>query len=484
MFEQVFKNIDDILYKDPGADSELDYVGQTSWVLFLRYLDEIEKEKADEATLSGDHYEFLINDEFRWSSWAMPKGVGGQVDHHIALTGPDLVDFVDQKLFPYLANFKYQAENPQSLEYKVGEIFSELKNKIQSGYNLREIIELADGLPFGTEKERHELSHLYETKIKNMGNAGRNGGQFYTPRPLIRAMVKVLDPKISETIYDPALGSAGFLCEAYEYIYNKMEKSTDNLTQLQENTLYGKEKKNLAYVIGVMNMILHGIEAPNVIHTNTLGENIRDIQEKDRHDIIIANPPFGGKERAEVQQNFDIKSGETASLFMQHFIKSLKGGGRAAIVIKNTFLTNSDNSDIALRKLLLEYCNLDTVLVLPRNTFPGSPVNTIVLFFKKGEPTKKIWYYNLDPGRNLGKKSPLNDKDLAEFIELQKTKPETEKSWMLKIGDVNEETYDLSVKNPNLPEEAPLRDPKEILAEMESLDSETNIILKSIKDFL
>ena len=484
MFEQVFKNIDDILYKDPGADSELDYVAQTSWVLFLRYLDEIEKENAEEAILSGDNYEFLIKDEFQWSSWAMPKGQDGKVDHHVALTGPDLVDFVDQKLFPYLSNFKYQADNPQTLEYKVGEIFSELKNKIQSGYNLREIIELADGLPFGTEKERHELSHLYETKIKNMGNAGRNGGQFYTPRPLIRTMIKVLDPKIGETIYDPALGSAGFLCEAYEFIYNKMEKTTDNLTQLQENTLYGKEKKNLAYVIGVMNMILHGIESPNVIHVNTLGENIRDIQEKDRHDIILANPPFGGKERAEVQQNFDIKTSETAFLFMQHFIKSLKAGGRAAVVIKNTFLSNSDNASVSLRQLLLESCNLHTVLDMPSGTFLGAGVKTVILFFQKGEPTKKIWFYQMDPGRNMGKTNPLNDKDLTEFIELQKTKPETEKSWILKIGDVNKETYDLSVKNPNLPEEAPLRDPKDILKEMEILDSQTNVILKSIKDFL
>jgi type I restriction enzyme M protein len=484
MFEKVFKNIDDILYKDPGADSELDYVAQTSWVLFLRYLDEIEKEKADEATLSGDHYDFLIKDEFRWGTLAMPKGAGGQADHHVVLTGPDLVDFVDQKLFPYLANFKYQADNPQTLEYKVGEIFSELKNKIQSGYNLREIIELADGLPFGTEEERHELSHLYETKIKNMGNAGRNGGQFYTPRPLIRTMIKVLDPKVGETIYDPALGSAGFLCEAYGYIYNKMEKTTDNLTQLQENTLYGKEKKNLAYVIGVMNMILHGIESPNIIHVNTLGENIRDIQEKDRHDIILANPPFGGKERAEVQQNFDIKTGETAFLFMQHFIKSLKAGGRAAVVIKNTFLSNSDNGSVSLRQLLLESCNLHTILDMPGGTFLGAGVKTVILFFQKGEPTKKTWFYQMNPGRNMGKTNPLNDKDLVEFIELQKTKPETEKSWMLKIGDINQETYDLSVKNPNLPEEAPLRDPKEILKEMEILDSQTNVIFKSIKEFL
>ena len=484
MFEQVFKNIDDILYKDPGADSELDYIAQTSWVLFLRYLDEIEKENSEEAILTGDNYEFLIKDEFQWSSWAMPKGQDGKLDHHVALTGDDLVDFVDQKLFPYLSNFKYQADNPQTLEYKIGEIFSELKNKIQKGYNLREIVELADTLSFGTEKERHELSHLYETKIKNMGNAGRNGGQFYTPRALIRTMIKVVDPKIGETIYDPALGSAGFLCEAYGYIKDRMEKTTDNLAQLQESTLYGKEKKNLAYVIGVMNMILHGIEAPNVIHTNTLGENIRDIQEKDRYDIILANPPFGGKERVEVQQNFDIKSGETAFLYMQHFIKSLKAGGRAAVVIKNTFLSNSDNASASLRQLLLESCNLHTILDMPSGTFLGAGVKTVILFFQKGEPTKKTWFYQMDPGRNMGKTNPLNDKDLAEFIELQKTKPETEKSWMIKIGDVDENTYDLSVKNPNLPEEAPLRNPKEILKEMEILDSQTNVILKSIKDFL
>jgi len=484
MFEQVFKNIDDILYKDPGADSELDYVAQTSWVLFLRYLDEIEKEKADKAVYSGKLYQKLISDKFSWSTWAFPKDNKGELDHHNALTGSDLVEFVDKELFPYLASFKQKADNPQTLEYKVGEIFSELKNKIQSGYNLRDIIELADGLPFRTDKDKHELSHLYETKIKNMGNAGRNGGQFYTPRPLIRAMINVIDPKIGETLYDPALGSAGFLCEAFDYINTRMEKTTENLYILQEKTFYGKEKKNLAYVIGVMNMILHGIEAPNVTHINTLGENIRDIQEKDRHDIILANPPFGGKERAEVQQNFDIKTGESAFLFMQHFIKSLKAGGRSAVVIKNTFLSNTDNASVALRQHLLESCNLHTVLDMPSGTFLGAGVKTVVLFFEKGEPTKSTWFYQMNPGRNMGKTNPLNDKDMAEFIELQKTKPETEKSWNLSIADVNEETYDLSVKNPNLPEEAPLRDPKDILAEMEKLDSETNSILKSIKDLL
>ncbi|MBC8767356.1 N-6 DNA methylase [Arenibacter sp. BSSL-BM3] len=484
MFEQTFKNIDDLLYKDAGADSELDYIGQTSWVMFLKYLDELEQDKADEAELKGKEYQYILDLEYRWPIWAMPKGDDGKLDHHIAMTGPDLIQFVDQKLFPYLAGFKLTADNPQTIEYKIGEIFSELKNKIQSGYILRDILEYADELPFRSSTDKHELSELYETKIKNMGNAGRNGGQYYTPRPLIRAMINVVDPKIGEKVYDGAAGSCGFLCEAYDYMYKRMDKNTDNLATLEERTFFGKEKKNLAYVIGIMNMILHGIEAPNIIHTNTLGENIRDIQEKNRFHVILANPPFGGKERKEVQQNFDIKTGETAFLFLQHFIKSLKTGGRAAIVIKNTFLSNTDNATVALRQLLLESCNLHTVLDMPGGTFLGAGVKTVVLFFQKGEPTKNIWYYQLDPGRNMGKTNSLNDADLASFVELHKIRPESEQSWNFSVAGINTNTYDLSVKNPNTPEEAPLRSPEDILTEMDALDTETKSILQSIKELI
>lgn len=247
-----------------------------------------------------------------------------------------------------------------------------------------------DELRFRSQKEKHELSHLYEVKIRNMGNAGRNGGEYYTPRPLIRAMVQVTDPKIGETIYDGACGSAGFLCESYDYMRHGNKKlTTSQLKKLQEKTFYGKEKKSLAYIIGVMNMILHGIEAPNIVHTNTLTENLADIQQRDRFNIILANPPFGGKERKEVQQNFPIKTGETAILFLQHFIKMLKAGGRAAVVIKNTFLSNSDNASKALRKELLESCNLHTVLDCPGGTFLGAGVKTVVLFFEKGATTRK-----------------------------------------------------------------------------------------------
>jgi type I restriction enzyme M protein len=328
------------------------------------------------------------------------------------------------------------------------------------------------------------MSHLYEDKIKNMGNAGRNGGEYYTPRPLITTIVKVVAPKIGDKIYDGAVGSAGFLCEAFDYLKNSKSLSTKETEILQKRTFYGKEKKSLAYIIGIMNMILHGVEAPNIIHTNTLAENLADIQEKDRYDVVLANPPFGGKERAEVQQNFPIKTGETASLFLQHFIKILKAGGKAGVVIKNTFLSNTDNATVAIRKTLLENCNLHSVLDLPGGTFTGAGVKTVVLFFEKGKATQKVWFYQLNLDRNLGKTNPLNENDLAEFVELQRTFADSENSWTVNEKDIDQSTFDLSVKNPNKKDEVTLRQPQVILEEMKALDEESAEILNSILDLI
>jgi len=487
MFEQTFKNIDDTLHKDAGCSSELDYTEQTSWMLFLKYLDDLEHEKSLNAQLLGEEYQFIIDKEHRWTSWAAPKDAKGGFDHNNALTGDDLMDYVDTELFPYLKGFKQRAESPNTIEYKIGEIFGEIKNKIQSGYSLRDCLEKVDELRFRSQAEKHELSHLYETKIKNMGNAGRNGGEYYTPRPLIRAMIDVIQPKIGETIYDGAAGSAGFLCEAFDYLRqggaDKKPVSPNELKILQEDTFYAKEKKSLAYVIAIMNMILHGIEAPNVIHTNTLAQDISDLQVSDKYDISLANPPFGGKERKEIQQNFTIKTGETAFLFLQHFIKSLKSGGRAAIVIKNTFLSNSDNAAVALRKELLENCNLHTVLDCPGGTFIGAGVKTVVLFFEKGSPTQKTWFYALEPGRNLGKSNPLNDKDLKEFVTLQKSFADSDKSWSVDSTKLDD-NIDLSVKNPNVEDEAPMREPTAIIEEIIALDKESEEILVNIRDLL
>ena len=398
MFEQAFKNIDDVLWKEAGCTTELDYTEQTSWLLFL----------------------------------------------------------------------------------KVGQIFAEIKNKIHSGYNLRNIIDHIDELRFRSQTEKHELSHLYEAKIRNMGNAGRNGGEYYTPRPLIRAIIRVVKPRIGERIYDGAVGSAGFLCEAFDYLKAQPKLTTSDLKTLQERSFYGKEKKSLAFVIAIMNMILHGIDAPNIVHTNTLTENLADVQPRDQMDVIVANPPFGGKERKEVQQNFPIRTSETAFLFLLHFIRMLKAGGRAGVVIKNTFLSNTDNASVSLRKLLLESCTLHTVLDCPGGTFQGAGVKTVVLFFDKGAPTRKVWYYQLDPGRNLGKTNPLNDADLAEFVELQGTKADSPKSWSVDVAAIDRATFDLSVKNPNGGEAVLHRSPQEIMDEIAALDAEAAAVLGKI----
>ena len=233
-----------------------------------------------------------------------------------------------------------------------------------------------------------------------------------------------------------------------------------------------------------MNMILHGIEAPNIVHTNTLAENLADIQQKDRYDIVLANPPFGGKERKEVQQNFPIKTGETAFLFLQHFIRMLKPGGRAAVVIKNTFLSNTDNASVSLRRKLLTECNLHTVLDCPSGTFQGAGVKTVVLFFEKGAPTRRTWYYQLDPGRNMGKTNPLNDADLSEFVELQSSFADSPKSWTVDTGSVDQATFDLSAKNPNAAEVAAHRIPSDILDEIAGLDVESAEVLAGIRALL
>jgi type I restriction enzyme M protein len=487
MFEQTFKNIDDILHKDAGCTSELDYTEQSSWLLFLKYLDALEQDKAAEAELEGKPYAFILAEPYRWEAWAAPRmldgSANGKLDHHTAKTGDDLRDFVNGQLFPYLAGFKQRASGPNTIEYKIGEVFGEIKNKVQSGYNLRDVIDLVDELRFRSQTEKHELSHLYEAKIKNMGNAGRNGGEYYTPRPLIRAMIKVLDPKIGERIYDGACGSAGFLCEAFDHL-RPQASTADDLKTLQTRSFYGKEKKSLAYVIAVMNMILHGIEAPNIVHANTLADNISDIQERDRYDVILANPPFGGKERKEVQQNFPIKTGETAFLFLQHFIKTLRAGGRAAIVIKNTFLSNTDNASTSIRKLLLDSCNLHTVLDMPGGTFQGAGVKTVVLFFEKGAPTRKVWYYQLNPGRNMGKTHPLNDEDMVDFVERQKTFADSAQSWSVDVAGIDVATFDLSVKNPNGGDEVALRTPQDILDEIAALDAESAEVLAAIRELV
>jgi type I restriction enzyme M protein len=485
MFEQTFKNINDILRKDAGCSTELDYAEQSSWILFLKWLDDYDKDKQIKAQLENKKFKPILDKEFQWSSWAVVKTKDGKVDFNTSQTGADLKKFVDDKLFPYLSSFKNKAESSDVLEYKIGEIFSELKNKLQDGYTLKDMINEVNNLQFKTNEQKHELSTLYEEKIKNMGNSGRNGGEYYTPRPLIKSIVKVIDPKVGETVYDGAVGSAGFLVEAFDHMSQSKSLTFSELKKLQTKTFYGAEKKSLAYIIGIMNMILHGIESPNIIHKNTLEDNIQEIQNKDRVDVILANPPFGSQsEQKQIQENFPIASGETAYMFLQHFIKKLKVGGRCGVVIKNTFLSNADKASTALRKQLLEECNLFAILDLPGGAFLGTGVKTVVLFFEKGKTTQKLWYYQLNVARNMGKTNSLNENDLTDFIKLAKTQKLGGNSWSIDIEKINKDTWNLEVKNPNTIEKIDERTPAEIIAEIEEDDKNSAAILKKVKDLL
>lgn len=477
-----FKRIDNILFEDAGTNGANDYMAQMSWILFLKYLDDLEDTRKTEAVFHGEPYEPLFKEEFQWNTWAAPKSENGKTDISAQMTGDDLISFVNSNLFPYLKSFKSAENNPKSLIYKIGEVFGEMTNKIQSGRNLREVIDIIDELKFQTQDELDQLSALYEDRLKLMGGAGRSG-EYYTPRPLIQAMVQAVSPKLGKTIYDGAAGSAGFLTESYAFLRKKVSRAGE-LKALKEDTFFGKNKKPEPYLLGTMNMILHGIESPNMVHGNTLSEDTRDYQEVDKVDYILANPPFGGAERPEVQRNFKIQTRATENLFLQHFMKKLRTGGEAAIVIKNTFLTNEPNGATGkIRKELLEGNNLHTVLDLPGGVFSATGstgVKTVVLFFRKGEPTRDIWYYQLSPGRNLGKTNPLNINDFDDFLAKYKTRETSEKSWTINVENLNQTTLDLGVKNPHEPRTEELRTPESILENIKLIDKEIADILQGI----
>ncbi|MGV9001329.1 MAG: N-6 DNA methylase [Candidatus Saccharimonadaceae bacterium] len=478
-----FKRIDNILYEDAGTNGANDYMTQMSWILFLKYLDDLEDIREQEAVFSGNAYEPLFKYEFQWDNWAAQKLDDGSPDLNRRISGEDLIEFVNLKLFPYLKQFKNTVQDPKSLLYKIGEIYGEVGNKIQSGRNLREVIDIIDKLEFKTQDELDDLSALYEDRLKLMGGAGRSG-EYYTPRPLIQAMIQAVDPQLGKTIYDGAAGSAGFLTESYAYLREKARTPTE-LKFLKERTFFGKNKKPEPYLLGTMNMILHGIESPNMIHGNTLSEDTHDIQEKDRYDYVLANPPFGGNEHPEVQRNFDIKSRETANLFLQHFMKKMRTGGEAAIVIKNTFLTNEPTGATgAIRRQLLENFNLHTILDLPGGVFSATGstgVKTVVLFFRKGEPTKNILYYQLNIDRSLGKTTPLTITDMADFLDKYRNREASKNSWIIAADKINKVTLDIGVRNPSIVETEELKSPGEILEVIKQTDASIAKILAEIE---
>ncbi len=484
--QQKIDRITDILRRDDGISGAMHYTEQISWILFLKFLDDFEEEKEGEALLNGTTYQRVLTGQFQWKGWACPKNDEGEIDLKSALSGDDLTRFVNGTLFPFLKGFKNTADM-KSVKYKIGNIFEFLDNRIASGHTLREVLDIIDTLNFQSQQELFELSHVYENLLRGMGSDGGNSGEFYTPRPVVRAMVECVDPKPGENGYDGAAGSCGFLIEAFEYVKEKYKGklSTEQWRFLHEDTFFGNEKTPLAYIMGMMNMILHGIESPNLYKQNTLTVNIRDIQEKDRYKFILANPPFGGKEKPQIQQNFPIQSNATELLFLQHFMKTLKQEGRAAVIVPEGVLFQTGAAFASVKKELLENFNLHTILSLPAGVFlPYSGVKTNVIFFDRTGATTDIWYYECTPEQKLTKNKPIQYEHLQEFVTLFPQRTDSPNSWTVSVQDIVENGYDISAKNPNSQTDIDHLPPHEIIAHIRKNDAVIAKLLNEVDSIL
>lgn len=462
--------ITDILRRDDGISGAMHYTEQISWILFLKFLDDYETAHELESMLNGKEYTRLLAPAYQRSSRAAPKK-DGKLDHTKALVWDDLKDFVNTQLFPYLKSFRNGESNYHSMKYKIGEMFYFLENRIENWNTIREVIDIIDEMNFQSQSDLFELSKIYEDLLQGMGNDGGNSGEYYTPRAVIKAMVECLDPKIWETIYDGATGSCGFLIEAYQYL-RPQASTTEQLTWLNHEALWGNEKTPIAYIMGVMNMILHGIENPNINKKNTLVDNIRDFEEKDAYDIILANPPFWWKEKDAIQSNFPIKTNATEMLFLQHFMKRLKTWGRSAIIVPEWVLFNTSNAFQEVKKQLLSDFNLHSIVSLPAGIFlPYSGVKTNIIFFDKTKATEQIRYYEIDLGRKLTKNKPITYEELQSMISAFKKREVWPHSWIVPSWEIKD--YDLSAKNPANIKEIIHRAPNEIMEDI--IRTNTNI---------
>lgn len=492
--ESKINRITDILRRDDGISGAMMYTEQISWILFLKFINDLEINKADEAELDGKEYSYIIDEKYRWDVWASPKikdgSAKGKLDLMNAQSGDDLLDFVNKELFPYLKGFKSITENVKSVKYKIGAIFEFLDNRIANGHTLREVLDIIDEMDFHNQADLFQLSLIYEKLLKDMGSDGGNSGEFYTPRPLIKVMVDVVNPQIGQSIYDPAVGSCGFLIEAYNHIRyedikaNKQrDLSTDQLKFLNEDTFFGNEKTPLSYVMGVMNMILHGVESPNIAKTNTLTKDIRGLEEKDRYDCILANPPFGGKEKDQIQQNFPIKFNATELLFLQHMMNNLKLNGRCGVVIPEGVLFQTNKAFQAVKKELLERFNVHTILSLPAGIFlPYSGVKTNVLFFDRNGSTSEIFYYEVNPPYKLTKNKPIQYEHFKEFLDVWEDRTLTDNSWIVNVNDIKE--FDISAKNPNNVEVIEHKSPIELVENIKGNNREINDLMDEIEAIL
>jgi type I restriction enzyme M protein len=502
----LIKSARDIMRKDAGLNGDLDRLPQLSWILFLKCYDDLEIRREEDAKATRQKYKPIIPPPYRWRDWASNENEGA--------TGEDLIKFVNDGLLPALRGLSGSDER-----LKVAEVFKETYSRMLSGYLLRDVVNLVDGIHFQSKDEIFTLAHLYESMLKEMRDAAGDSGEFYTPRPVVKLIVDRVKPRLGETVLDPACGTGGFLVEAYEYLKPLAKNSKDQI-KLQSETLYGVEKKPLPYLLGTMNLLLHGIENPNIRRDNALKNPLNEIGEKDRFDVIVTNPPFGGEEEAGIQLNFpeSLRASETALLFMQFVMRSLKHGrgARCGVVVPNGFLFG-DGVSARIKEQLLRNFDLHTIVRLPNGVFaPYTSIPTNLLFFARpgldtppsvelAQPvsrpggysttaTTEIWYYEqtLPEGvKNYTKTRPMQFEEFAPLIEWWDAREENEHAWKVRADDVlkydenkNLLSVNLDIKNPNRKDDLEHLPPHELAESIISKEKQIAKLMDEIKNML
>lgn len=483
------KSICDIMRRSNCAGA-LQYVPELTWILFLRILDERETREAEEAEAVAAEFKPSLGAPYRWQDWAAPGGPTRTELQNSSLGA--FFGFVNGDLIPHLKVLR-ERPNATSRQKVISEIFSGVeRTRIDTERNLLDILDKVHEISAETVDPTHvfTLSQVYEGLLLKMGERGNDGGQFFTPREIIRIMVRVIDPKVGETVYDPGCGTGGFPAQSYEHMAgpnNANITSPDQLETLKQHTFYGREKDNLIYPIALANLILHNIDEPHIWHGNTLtgAETYGGLFEgaPALHDVVLMNPPFGGKEGKDAQTRFAYKTGATQVLFLQHVIDSLKPGGRCGIVLdEGVLFRTNETAFVQTKRKLLDDCDLWCILSLPPGTFvnAGAGVKTNLLFFTKGQPTEKIWYYDLS-GIKVGKKTPLTLDKFEEFFRLLPERGNSERSWTVTRQEIEAKNFDLKAVNPNAKSNEDTRTPEELLDLIEAKGREVAEALAAVR---
>ncbi|WP_089729879.1 class I SAM-dependent DNA methyltransferase [Candidatus Thiosymbion oneisti] len=499
----IIKSARQTMRKDKGLSGELDRLPILTWVMFLKFLDDLEQRRETEAVLEGKTFRSAIEPPYRWRDWAAAEG---------GITGDELIAFINQEravlpdgregpgLFAYLRNLQGAAGGDR--RDVIATVFMGLQNRMLNGYLLRDVIDKIDGIHFNSSEEMHTLSRLYETMLREMRDAAGDSGEFYTPRPVVRFMVEVTDPRLGETILDPACGTGGFLVEAMRHLEQQCRTVEDRAT-LQNNSLYGGEAKPLPYLLVQMSLLLHGLEYPRIDPQNSLRFPLREIGDRDRVDLILTNPPFGGEEEKGILGNFpeDLRTAETALLFLQLIMRKLKRpgpgsdqGGRAAVVVPNGTLF-ADGIAARVKEDLLKHYNLHTIVRLPEGVFaPYTDIPANLLFFDRSGPTGDIWFYQLPPPEGRKKYTKTKPMEYTEFdacLAWWNRRAENAQAWKIRAADVLK--YDqtgkllsanLDIKNPNSLESLEHRPPEELIADMLEKERKVMGVMESLREEL